>query len=410
MNHLDEMKNYQNNPASTLGEALAFCSLAFSVVLLLDPLRNTDAIVALKYAPIILNFSAMFFLCLAPIPRAAFKPIGVKFTIILCGAMIVGATTSLLNGATISETYLGRGLNLTPVISGAIIAARPESLAKLSYWLIKLIITVSILGYALLIMKSMGFIYSTEKHILHIETTMFVAGLIYLCRKRKSSILRALVLSTLIWLGVETGKSTTLLLAAIFLALTTIHDILEKTLTSAKIDTARRHIYQLAFFLIVPLLAVTFLTYIATVIAERAGRYTNDLRLDLWAYRWEKFTESPFLGQLFTDSPVFLHPTLFNVELSTHNDYLDILSSGGVVFGSAYILTLLFAVRRSRRLLSNTNDNTSNNLLSIYPIVFLCFLAASTGNPFLPIPKLATIAYFSLGVILVTGLKKKVGP
>ncbi|NVK57184.1 MAG: hypothetical protein HWE26_16400 [Alteromonadaceae bacterium] len=387
--------------ASRLGELFTIAALWLSLLMSLDPLRTTDDIVALKYLPIGLLILSIPLFLVSGVMKKVLQIPSLNRLLILATIMIVGSIVPLSHGERLADSYLGRGLNLWAALGGAIIASRPESFERVARAFLVALVTASVIGMMLLVAKSLGLIYSAQGHILHVETTFFVAGLIWLARRWPSSLLRLVIVVVLVWLAVDTGKSTTLLLVGVFILATTVADVLVRMRSSTRRDRGRSGAMNgiMVYFGLAAASGIGWFFF--RTIAERATRYENDLRAEMWADRWNKFASSPLVGQLFTDSPVYTTPYLQGLDLSTHNDYLDILASGGMVgfFLAISIVVTILGRRRFSDLF--TSSGKGMPFPSLFGFMILCYIASALGNPILPVPRLAVMFWFSIGAAAV---------
>ncbi|MEJ2003137.1 MAG: O-antigen ligase family protein [Maritimibacter sp.] len=382
-----------------LGSVFVIVSLGASLVMSLDPLRATDNVTALKYLPLIMMFLGMLCLFIAGIPKRVLHLFALMALLILSILMTLGALVPLLSGAQLADSYLGRGLNLLAAPTGALVAANPSALDRVTRSFKMMFLVVSVIGLAMLVAKSLGLIYPNVGHILHIETTFFVAGLIWVARRWPFLLLRLAIIGLLAWLSIETGKSTTLLLLGVFVFATFVLDGFMKFRRLARDNNQNRAALTGLLLYFAVLSASGALWFFISTIVERATRYQNDLRAEMWADRWEKFTSSPLIGQMFTDSPIYRNEHLAGTLLSTHNDFLDVLASGGIL-GITLFLALPISIGfRKTFYRSLTADNRRVPTVAIYGFIFLAYLVSGLGNPFLPVPRLAAVVWFSMGVL-----------
>jgi hypothetical protein len=131
-----------------------------------------------------------------------------------------------------------------------------------------------------------------------------------------------------------------------------------------------------------------------------------DYRLHTYQRAFEKFLESPLVGNVFS-GPASERFDLYQVAISytnilpTHSDVLDILANGGVVLS----LLFLAGLWRIFRLLFSTIDNATLEKTKAYlPALHGCFAVFLTGiitlvfNPVLTQPNSALMLWASLGI------------
>lgn len=385
----------------SLADLIVIQTLLLCLFLSLVPTRKFDEIIFVKYAPTLMIILAIAIFFTAGVRITALKIKAVNFLIFLAICMLIGSLIPLSQGERLAESYLGRGANIFAVLCGAIVASNSDSLNRISRIFVIGLAFVSVIGLSMLVAKSLGIMFHDEGHILHIETTIFVAGLIWIARRWASFVFRIIILITLVWLSVETGKSTTMLLAGLFVISTVVPDLLERMSSVKRREPTQAIVvnFSIAFLSLATIAAGT--AFFFRTISERASRYENDLRIEMWMDRWNDFLNSPVYGSLFTDSPLYHHPLLNGMDLSTHNDYLDILASGGVVgfFCASFAILVVLTNRRFFADFKNVGRSLTAN--SSFSFVFICYVVSALGNPFLPIPRLAVIVWFSIGVLAV---------
>ena len=403
------MESIETRRTSTwiVGEALVILSLIIALLLSIDPTRSVDKLVIIKYLPLILVNVATLILITQRIKINVLTNPYIASMFLLVVIMIAGSAMNLVDNGRIHETFLGRGLGLTPILAGALIATNNSSLRIVAKRFTIILIVISLIGFFQLFMHEIGLLFPNQRHILHVETTFFAAGAFWVALKWQNIFIQIIIVSFLLWLGIQSGKTTAVLLSLIIgLALTVIRTqrLLYSSPTSFRTTST---LARKALYIYITLLTVlTSLILMISVSLERASRYENDLRFKIWTFKWAEFKSSPLVGNLYTDSPIYETIHLFNVKLSTHNDYLDHLSSGGILGFSLFVLLPVSIILNKRFYNVIFTKGVNRSPETVFALIFICYLVSSTGNPILPVPRFSVLVWFAMGVLSVTITKK----
>lgn len=382
-------------PRRSIADLATIGVLIFSLALCLDPTRQVDKVTAIKYLPSISLLTVSIFYLFKGIPKHLSRNIFFVSFLVLIVLMFLGSIVALSKGASVEQTYFGRALNLTAFLSGALFASRPNRIPLITKPLSTAFVLLSAIGFALLTLRSLGIAFQSFPHILHVETTFFVASISWLLWRSERYFVGIFFIAFLLFLYFFDKKSTTLVLIGV--AAATLYGPLIKKFFSSTNSTVREASFGLR--LLASSVFISFLGYyLYAVIFERVTRNTYDLRAEMWRLEWNNFLENPFFGKSFTDNPLyFLEGRFSDIFVSTHNDYLDILASGGLLGAFFYLMPffyIIFSKRNFLNILSSKKLRTSQHL---FIFVFVFFAASSSGNPFISIPRLAVIVMFSIG-------------
>lgn len=127
-----------------------------------------------------------------------------------------------------------------------------------------------------------------------------------------------------------------------------------------------------------------------------------EVRVEVYTYAINQFLASPTWGDLFSGSSlVYLkgREVLGNTHVTTHSDWLDVLSHGGMLGTALYVLAHAIPLKRAMAILRkadlSTDVNTLHGLLAISlgGIVVGMFVSLFTSPP------VATLYWFNLGLI-----------
>lgn len=122
-------------------------------------------------------------------------------------------------------------------------------------------------------------------------------------------------------------------------------------------------------------------------------------RSEVWAVAWENITRYPYLGQGFGSSHLILQndDRLFAAAIHTHNLFLELLFSGGVValgvFLLAFAMTVLRCIKRTR----------------VEPLIVLMFfliLGAMEATPFAGFPAFQAFGFYTAVALCLAGRAK----
>jgi O-antigen ligase len=117
----------------------------------------------------------------------------------------------------------------------------------------------------------------------------------------------------------------------------------------------------------------------------------QDSRVQLYALSWEAFVHSPLVGVGLGNFAI-----KYGSGAYTHSDYMEVLSSTGVVGFLLYFAIYLLLWRRLSRCQRRNRDATTRYRIGLYKAVILTMLCIAVGAPNMFIPN----AWILLGAIV----------
>jgi hypothetical protein len=304
-------------------------------------------------------------------------------------------------GASVDQSYLGRALNGTSMLTGAAIASD----ARLREWVSERIVVVAILlgiaSFALLTLHSLNLVLTEFNQILRIQTSYLMAGLAWFLIRRPSVPMSAFVVLLMALNGVMSGKSTHLIIGLIFGLVTIGRPVISRLFAFAarSTDRGRQFIYFCASLLIGLFLFLS-VNIFAQIVSERANRNEYDVRKIGFEYRWEQFQQSPIYGKLFIDTPNVANVFSFGDNVPSHNDIMDILAAGGLIALTLFAIIIFKSVLGRGFVEVLTFRPRQIKPVHYFWLVTIFYAVAATGNPFFSEPYMAVPVWFSIGMML----------
>lgn len=241
----------------------------------------------------------------------------------------------------IQDTFLPEGLGY----SGFFIAMQLLSPARLPTFgrlLVKTFVFFSLLAFA-----QSPFYFLQKIPTLHEAGYLFVPWVLYFAWQRRRGVIgRALIALALLAIGPLCLKNTITITGALCLGLYYVFDHVRAHSLARTASFART--YAIAF----AILAAVAAFYLLAPPIDGFSSGNAEFRKYCYTQKFHQFLESPLVGNFYVGPP-YIPFTLFVVEIGdgehiavTHNDFLDMLASGGVlVFG--LVLWALLKVARS---------------------------------------------------------------
>lgn len=139
----------------------------------------------------------------------------------------------------------------------------------------------------------------------------------------------------------------------------------------------------------------------------------TNFRLFLYANAFERFLESPIIGNLFTVEPVHKMRSFFGAsytgeytKLPTHSDLLDVLANGGIVFFIIFLKIYVDIFREYMSMLENNTDYIKYKFCSLLFLIVFTSCIIFSINPVFNMPVNGFTVWFMTGM-LVALLKPK---
>lgn len=384
-------ENLTHNVATLLTKIM----LLYTCLIALDPSRSgwgTVNILSLKYGSTILTAMAIFLYAIGGIKQKIIKTYIFWSTLLFSMMMILGGVFSVyFQGEDLENTFLGRGLSVLAAVLGLTIASNRTEFEKLSRITQKIAYIYVIVGFTIMLSFEMGWVFGELGQVYQTELFLITASAIWISTTSKRRFVKYVFFLLMLITAVESGKATSYLLLTEFIFVVFVL----RNLKIGQKEKRRIPGGRLTLLICVTPLLILFAWY--SVINN--GAVENDLRYYLWQVRIEQFISQPYVGTFFYGSPLLPRPNLPNVGVPTHNDYLDILSQGGI-FGMSFFMYILIKTIKSP-LLSQAMFGERSKLTSdhFYAFVFVSWIIASLGNPVFFTPYMAIPAWFAMGVL-----------
>lgn len=140
-------------------------------------------------------------------------------------------------------------------------------------------------------------------------------------------------------------------------------------------------------------LIMTFVPDVTVYLAREGGR-SDDLasfngRWEIWEVAWGEIQANPFLGQGYGASREILDSArdrLFAAAVNTHNVYLELLFSGGVVLLGLYAIALSLSIIRSVRF---------GRPEALVAVMFFIIIGVTDSSPFSGLPLFAAATFYT---------------
>lgn len=384
------------------GSFLCVFAAVLTFLINIDPnARWTDRYdnILVRYSPLILLFASSILFFVGGVVSKRIFNLPIMFALLLSSLMIIGGIYNLISGASLSSTYLGRGLSFTAILAGAIVS-NISTERTINYTVSIFLIITGFIGFLIIAAHEFGLIFQQYPHILREESILYASGVFYLCLKLNNSLFTLFCVVLLIFLGVMSGKATIVLLGITGFVVFYVGNFINYSLNVLNKIRASKALIITYFLGSISVILLIISVVMGLVIAERATRYENDLRMKMWSSKFQEFLESPLYGQWFTNSPLYYEPLLKHIQLPTHNDPLDIMVGGGIIGFLLYIIAFTRGWLSAFSLKVLTSDRKKVPTAAIYPLILVFYAISALGNPVFSEPRISAFVMFSLGYCL----------
>ena len=365
---------------------------------------------ALKYLPSAFAVAAVGLLFLggrARWPNQNWTPLLLLFglfTIVIGGSLFA----IMERGQTLQTSFLGRGLNMTALFAAFLVFADPKERAFFTRCFAPVAFATAVIIAGILCLYRLGLVERGFREVFHMDviflTAMAAAALV---TWRSLPLRLAFVAFAL--LGVASSGKTTGYLMGVLIVLLTYAILAEKT--SLKLRLKRGWDRTRLAFGGLQVLAIGTACLVAALgakllILDRLESRSNEVRSKLYQLRWEQFTESPIIGNFFTDSPIL---SVAWLNIPSHSNHLDILASGGLVAYAFFLIPLLAIVGmvvKARRRIIEARDWGQ----AYFPTIVVASAIIMIANPLWEIPRLAFVFWLSVGFVLAGAAKGRTAP
>lgn len=383
-----------------IGESLSVfftgLMLIYAAITGLDPARmgwGTSSLVVSKYLCIVFGLLALLAALGGGLSRATFRNPALYSIIVLASLQVGGGAYAFyFEKKALEETFIGRGLFSFMAVVGILVASNARIIQKLR---LATELTATIYAYAgslIMLLFSSGLIFIEQSQALHIELYLIVAGAIWISETKRNPMIKFMFLPIFAFITVESAKATAYLLFIVMIYIGYFGRGVVK-------ERKRRRNYSWPKILM--LIFLTPLTLFAAnhFVGQHGAVNENDLRFYLWEARLNQFFDSPWYGTLFTGSPLLPRPNDARLSVPSHNDFLDILSQGGLISFILFLVILICSLRSKYAFQAIFAERATISFTHFYAFLFIAWAVASLGNPVFSTPALAVPAWFSIGVM-----------
>lgn len=325
------------------------------------------------------------------------------------GVEMIGSVVYILHlHGSLSESYFGRSLSGLALLNGAAIAMNPRLRNWVSRRILAGAIVLGIGAFALLTLHSLGLVLGQYSQIVRVQIVILMAGIVWICIRYPSVLVRVAVTLLMFLNGYLSGKSTNYLMGLMFAALSFGNEIVVfmRSLFGRATRKARFGIILLAMPVVIAFAgAVLFLLY--AIVSERATRYEFDVRRVGIELRWKEFLESPIYGTGFASSSNVSGVFGFGDNVPSHNDIMDILAAGGVIGIAVFVATVGAAALGRGMREAMTAKKAGIAPIHYFWFVVVFYILGASGNPFFSEPYMAVPVWFSIGMMLGYGAERR---
>jgi hypothetical protein len=275
------------------------------------------------------------------------------------------------------DTFLSHGLGL----SGFFIAYQllsPERLATFGRLLVKTFLFFSILAFA-----CAPFYFAQRTPTLHEAGYLFVPWILFFAWQQRRGVLgRGLIVLLLLVIGPLCLKNTITVTAALCLGLFYLFDHARNYSLTRTVFFART--YVMVF--VIALAVAAF--YLLAPPLDGFSSGNADFRMYCYRAKFAQFLESPWFGNWYVGPP-YIPFTLFIMTIGpensiavTHNDFLDMLASGGALVMGLVLWGLVKVAKALPGKITSVKDNREEfGMMAALTAVVLGGLVAMAFNP-----------------------------
>lgn len=371
----------------SLATLLMLIGLGMCFLLTLDP-DNADwggsAIREIKFAPLVAMLLSSTFLLLTV--RIRWTP---SFVLMFAFAimMLAGSLYSLVaQGSDLEETYLSRGLiACSSLLAGYLVVQRfsfvQYVMPKVVYMLFAYAWGVAFLS----VLYRIGMAFGELTQIYQVQSGLVSAALLLTINPMMSAKFNKISFVIFVVTLLLIAKTTALLMLAITLA---VLGYFHFTLRFSKLMGSHATKMIALFGILVTIAAASVFLY-----QDRVDDRGNDTRESNMEIRIGQFKDSPFVGDLFTGSPLVDFGPL---HIPSHSEWLDMFASSGVLALFLLVFPAVWLIFRSAPLSTSSKGLRLQQWLAL--VVFE-HAVLMTVNPILFMPSLAIQFWLMLGLL-----------
>ena len=300
----------------------------------------------------------------------------------------------------IQNTFLVVGLYMLTTACAALMVLQtdaPESLLR-GYFRI-LLLTATVMGITLIINFRVRQVYHEQIFLVIPMAVLFFA-------RTNRSFVDWTACAFFLSMAVFSQKYTSYLIGAIAVAYMAVAVAYPRLTTPSKL-----HRVTIAYWFCVLTIVVAALAYVTLRGSAALPSGNLEYRLHTYAAAWDRFTASPWWGNLFTGEAAEKF-TLYDIGIArnvlpTHSDVLDLLANGGIIAGALWAIGLASAARMSWRkvLCPKFLDDPCARYGHALAVMSIAAVVTYAFNPILLQPAMAFLVWCNLGMLLGLSLR-----
>lgn len=359
----------------------------------IDPARiafGADNIASLRYVPTVSACAiAIYIAATAKMQRRAIGTGVVWLLAAIFMWQLIGGLASISAGYDAANSYLGRGLATMAAIGGALVGGSMIGRGQVTNIIVTCGVAFAFVGGAIRILHGIGLIYSELPQVLHEEQFLISAGLTYFAVSQKKVWNTILIFVATLVLALVSHKATTWILVGIGAVIMVARPSLQ----------ALRRRGGTAVFAGAVIATGLTLCIVWLAIQNWQSARPNDWRNLIFSERWQQFVDSPLWGTGYFGTPLIEGlPGMGILLVPGHSDWLDQLAFGGLLAAAAFALVFVAALTWRGATQEFFLGHRSPHGYVYYVVAF--FVVASSANPILASPRLGTIVWFCLGLLI----------
>ncbi|MBW3138217.1 hypothetical protein KUV56_01595 [Ferrimonas balearica] len=313
------------------------------------------------------------------------KNYNILFLLVFFCALLISLSL-ILKGKEVEQTYLTRSyLLIVSLLSLCCLSGKQFD--RTFHFIGKGCVISTVVIFVVVIFRLLQIFGIDEiKHIYHEEVSIVTFGILYSIVYYKPSRSVPIVFFGLFFL-VFSEKNTGYL--ALIISVLYIYLIFNSSVVN------RQKIVSNIVLLLLGSIIVLGVFVIVLQYAHLLPSGSPGVRLVTYAARIDEFLGSPIFGSAFTSDMLFVLPTIADdLIVPSHSDFLDLLSFGGVVSASVFIIPLLLSLGIIFSKCKGSNIYGDKALISTG--AFVCSFMLFLFNPILHQPILSFILVFSI--------------
>lgn len=376
-----------------VSRSLFTLSLVAAVVLMLDPTSQNWGLGssgAVKYLPVILCVGSVAVNLVA-------NPLSIMVLLKPANAAMLGLAVFMAVGSFAAQestgkdlmfTYMGRAMNIIPFFAAALCMqqgyreALEERFGRIIYWGGLVMILLILLSELKIVFGFRGAFQN--------QTPLAVGAALAAMWLPKGRLFKAAWALLAVGVFLAMGKYTSLLWAIVIFAVFALVNVAPWLFRGGAPSSGVKSVRT-----VLAVAAVALLVLLGTALFQSKREVAStDARWPVFQQRISEFMESPIYGSHFKSSPLV---SIGNLVIPTHNDYLEVLSGGGLV--ALGLLLVAVAAAMSRLLKMYQNGIVNYGYRTAVAGILITSLINMMSNPMLFLTATSYMVWASLGIM-----------